>query len=49
MTSFNAYEDKKRAEAYAQLEYPGTYYLAYRDIPDIISEFVNGDKTLDFG
>ncbi len=49
MGSFNAYEDEKRAEAYARLEYPGTYYLAYRDIPKILTEFVNGNKALDFG
>ncbi len=49
MSSFNAYEDEKRAEAYARLEYPGTYYLAYRDIPKILTEFVKGNKALDFG
>jgi hypothetical protein len=30
---FNVYEDKARAQAYADLEFPGTYYLAYRDLP----------------
>ena len=29
----NVYEDAKRAEAYSKLEFPGTYYLAYRDLP----------------
>jgi hypothetical protein len=28
----NCYEDTKRAEAYAKLEFAGTYYLAYRDL-----------------
>ncbi len=49
MGSFNAYEDEKQAEAYARLEYPGTYYLAYRYIPKILTEFVKGNKALDFG
>ncbi len=49
MDFFNSYEDAKRAEAYAKLEFPGTYYLAYRDLPGIIYEHVNGRKGMDFG
>ena len=45
----NVYEDNRRAEAYAKLEFPGTYYLAYRDLPEIISEHVRGKRALDFG
>jgi SAM-dependent methyltransferase len=45
----NCYEDAKRAEAYAKLEFPGTYYLAYRDLPEIIFEHVKGRKAVDFG
>ncbi len=45
----NVYDDAKRAQAYAKLEFPGTYYLAYRDLPQIISEHVRGRKALDFG
>jgi ubiquinone/menaquinone biosynthesis C-methylase UbiE len=45
----NSYENAKRAEAYAKLEFPGTYYLAYRDLPAIIFEHVRGRKALDFG
>lgn len=45
----NAYEDTTRADAYAKLEFPGTYYLAYRDIPEILSKHVSGIKALDFG
>lgn len=45
----NSYEDPKRAEAYAKLEFPGTYYLAYRDLPAIIFERVKGRKAIDFG
>ena len=39
----NVYEDTRRAEAYAKLEFPGTYFLAYRDL------HVTGNKALDFG
>jgi len=45
----NSYEDAKRAEAYAKLEFPGTYYLAFRDLPEIIFEHVKGRKAIDFG
>jgi SAM-dependent methyltransferase len=45
----NVYEDSRRAEAYAKLEFPGTYYLAYRDLPQIITEHVTGKRALDFG
>ncbi len=45
----NVYEDTRRAEAYATLEFPGTYYLAYRDLPAIIAEHVQGRTALDFG
>lgn len=34
----NVYEDSLRAESYARLEFPGTYYLAYRDIPGLIQK-----------
>ena len=49
MEFFNSYEDEKRADAYSKLEFEGTYYLAYRDLPKIFSEFANGKKSLDFG
>jgi SAM-dependent methyltransferase len=45
----NVYEDAKRAEAYSTLEFPGTYYLAYRDLPGIIFQYVKGRKAMDFG
>ena len=45
----NSYEDAKRAEDYAKLEFPGTYYLAFRDLPEIIREHVRGKKAIDFG
>jgi SAM-dependent methyltransferase len=49
MDFFNVYEDARRAESYAKLEFPGTYYLAYRDIPKILLEHVKGRKAIDFG
>jgi SAM-dependent methyltransferase len=45
----NVYDDPARAAAYATLEYPGTYYLAFRDLPAIIAEHVAGRRALDFG
>ncbi len=49
MSFSNVYDDSERAKAYAALEFPGTYYLAYRDLPAIISQYVNGREALDFG
>ncbi len=45
----NTYEDDAYAAAYARMEFPGTYYLAYRDLPEILSEHVSGTAALDFG
>ena len=45
----NVYEDARRAAAYAKLEFPGTYYLAYRDLPAIIAKHITGEKAVDFG
>lgn len=51
----NVYEDPERAAAYAQLTYPGTYYLAFRDVSEIVARHVVGasdsspGKALDFG
>jgi len=45
----NVYDDRARADAYAALEFPGTYYLAYRDLPAIIGAHVRGTKAIDFG
>jgi SAM-dependent methyltransferase len=49
MSSFNVYEDAKRAAAYDKLEFPGTYYLAFRDLPDLIRRYVKEGVALDFG
>ena len=45
----NVYDDTNRAEAYSTLEFPGTYFLAYRDLPAIIARHVVGRDALDFG
>ncbi|HUU83804.1 MAG TPA: class I SAM-dependent methyltransferase [Phycisphaerae bacterium] len=45
----NSYEDDAYAAAYAKLEFPGTYYLAFRDLPEILSGHVAGRAALDFG
>ncbi len=45
----NCYEDASRANAYATLEFANTYYLAYRDLPAVISQHVTGKRALDFG
>jgi len=45
----NTYEDAARARAYAQLAFPGTYHLAFRDLPALIEKHVQGSRALDFG
>jgi SAM-dependent methyltransferase len=45
----NVYEDEERARAYATLEFPGTYYLAFRDVPALIHRNNHGSRALDFG
>ena len=45
----NVYDDEERAGSYAELEFPGTYWLAYRDIPALIDAHVRGTRALDFG
>jgi len=45
----NSWENQMRAASYSKLEFPNTYYLAYRDLPAIISSHVNGDLAIDFG
>ena len=45
----NTYNNQARAESYSKLEFPNTYYLAYRDLPKIIASHVTGEKAVDFG
>ena len=49
MSFQNVYEDDKRVESYSKLDFPADYYLAYRDLPEIISDHADGNKALDFG
>jgi ubiquinone/menaquinone biosynthesis C-methylase UbiE len=49
MSFTNAYEDERMAEAYSKLEFPATYYLAYRDLPRLFAEHARGRRALDFG
>ncbi|MFH1501634.1 MAG: class I SAM-dependent methyltransferase [Candidatus Eisenbacteria bacterium] len=45
----NVYDDERRADAYAKLEFPGTYYLAFRDLPGVIRRHARGRSAMDFG
>src|SRR5512132_3997548 len=45
----NVYEDEERACAYATLQFPGTYYLAFRDLPGLVRRYNHGSRALDFG
>ena len=45
----NSWGNQTRAESYSKLEFPNTYYLAYRDLPEIISKHVTGNQAIDFG
>ena len=45
----NVYDDAARAESYSRLEFPGTYFLAYRDLPEILGRHVHGRRAVDFG
>lgn len=45
----NSWDNRVRAASYSKLEFPNTYYLAYRDLPYIISRHVKGNKAVDFG
>jgi SAM-dependent methyltransferase len=45
----NSWDDQTRAESYSRLEFPNTYFLAYRDLPKIISFYVKGNRAIDFG
>jgi len=40
---------KQFAADYAQLEIESTFYLAYRDLPELIEQHVSGQRALDFG
>lgn len=45
----NCYGDESYAAAYAKLEFPGTYYLAFRDLRALFQRHIRGRRALDFG
>lgn len=45
----NTWDTQSAALSYSKLEFPNTYYLAYRDLPSIIAKHVKGEKAIDFG
>jgi len=45
----NTYEEERRAVAYDELGLGGTYHLAFRDLPALLSEHVTGRRAVDFG
>lgn len=45
----NLYDDDVRADAYAEVQFEGTYFLACRDLPEIFAEHVQGTAALDLG
>ncbi len=49
MNYINSWDNDTRSASYAKLEFPNTYHLAYRDLPEIIMKHARGTKVLDFG
>lgn len=49
MDFVNSYEDANRAGDYSTLQFANTYYLAYRDLPNLVAQHVPGKSALDFG
>ncbi|MCB9838352.1 MAG: class I SAM-dependent methyltransferase [Phycisphaeraceae bacterium] len=49
MEHVNIYEQGDYADAYARMAFPGTYHLAFRDLPELIARHVAGKAALDFG
>ncbi len=45
----NTYDDADYADAYAGLEWSGTYHLVRRDLPGILRDHARGRRALDFG
>ena len=45
----NSWGNRQRAVSYSKLEFPNTYYLAFRDLPEIIARHVDGNLAIDFG
>jgi ubiquinone/menaquinone biosynthesis C-methylase UbiE len=45
----NTYEDGRRASAYDELEWGGTYLLVHRALPELLGEHVSGKRAVEFG
>lgn len=45
----NLYDDEVRAASYAGVGFEGTYFLACRDLPEILVQHVQGTAALDLG
>jgi SAM-dependent methyltransferase len=49
MSAGNQYNDQIRADSYAKLGITNGYYLAYRDLPNLISKYRLSGLALDYG
>ena len=49
MEFVNSYQSVTFAEEYSKLDFSNTYYLAFRDLPEIYSAHARGTAALDFG
>jgi ubiquinone/menaquinone biosynthesis C-methylase UbiE len=45
----NQYNDAARAQAYAKLGIVNSYYLAYRDLPELFAKYQISGSALDYG
>lgn len=49
MDFYNTYEDGRRADAYDELGWGGTYLLVFDTLPGILAKYTSGRRALDFG
>ncbi|XKL64190.1 hypothetical protein PGB90_004276 [Kerria lacca] len=49
MLPINRSDSALYAEIYSRLKITGTQFLAFRDIPQLVSKYVSGNITLDYG
>lgn len=49
MSFVNTYENRERALSYSKIDFTGTYYLAFRDLPQLINSYIKGKYAIDFG
>jgi SAM-dependent methyltransferase len=49
MSFINTYADESYSASYSKIEFPGCYYLAYRDLPEIIRKHARTGSAVDFG